>query len=80
MVLAHPLAVAAFLKKQVLTWQKAMGYVSAAKEYQRQLGVHTEWESQTWLRPVQFEVMTMTVVMCAHSLLRPVLPLQKGLF
>lgn len=56
MALAHPPAVAAFLKTQMLAFDEVLVHVAPSKGHARCLGSHAEWENATWLLPVQMEV------------------------
>jgi len=59
MVLAHPPAVAAFIRHYMLEWTSALSCMTDLRKYERQLGIHAQWEDDLWLPPVQLEV-------CAH--------------
>lgn len=59
MVLEHPQAVADFIRYYMLDWTSALAYMTNLRTYERQLGIHAQWEDDSWLPPVQLEV-------CAH--------------
>lgn len=57
MVLTHPPAIAALLLHDMpLLLNKVLGLVSNIRSYQRQLGMHIQWQDDSWLHPIQLEV------------------------
>ncbi|DBA86385.1 TPA: hypothetical protein ACH3X2_005612 [Trebouxia sp. C0005] len=67
MVLEHPQAVADFIRYYMLDWTSALAYMTNLRTYERQLGIHAQWEDDSWLPPVQLEMMLF------HYTLLPVL-------
>lgn len=56
MVLEHPRAVADFIRHYMLDWTSALACMTNLRKYERQLGIHAQWEDDSWLPPVQLEV------------------------
>ena len=57
MVLTHPPVIAALLLQEMpLLLNKVLGLVVNIRQYQRQLGMHIQWQDDSWLQPIQLEV------------------------
>ena len=56
MVLEHPPAVTDFIRHYMLDWTSAVASMTTLRKYERQLGIHAQWEDDSWLPPVQLEV------------------------
>ncbi|KAL0049205.1 hypothetical protein WJX82_008779 [Trebouxia sp. C0006] len=67
MVLEHPRGAADFIRHYMLDWTLALACMTNLCQYERQLGIHAQWEDDSWLPPVQLEMMIF------HYTLLPVL-------
>ena len=56
MVLEHPRGAADFIRHYMLDWTLALACMTNLCQYERQLGIHPQWEDDSWLPPVQLEV------------------------
>ena len=66
-MLAHPWAVRELLAEQLPVLMDTVALLDSFMEHQRKLGTHAEWPDDTWLNPVQVEVILPSSLLKTHA-------------